>query len=132
MSTPSKWKHFSKEELACHCGCGHGEDMMDGTFMRTMVLLREQAGFPFVVTSAYRCPEYNAKVSHTGRTGPHTTGRAMDIAISRRQADTLDKLSVASQGITGRGWQQRGEKRFIHLDDLPDAPGQPRPTIWSY
>jgi len=22
--------------------------------------------------------------------------------------------------------------RFIHLDDLPDAEGQPRPTIWSY
>jgi zinc D-Ala-D-Ala carboxypeptidase len=36
------------------------------------------------------------------------------------------------QGFTGIGVSQKGAIRFIHVDDLPDAPGQPRPTIWSY
>jgi RimJ/RimL family protein N-acetyltransferase len=35
-------------------------------------------------------------------------------------------------GFTGMGFQQKGNSRFLHLDDLPDAPGQPRPTVWSY
>lgn len=132
MSTPSKWEHFSKEELACKCGCGGGEDQMDDTFMRTMVLIRKEAGFPFPVSSGYRCPEYNARVSITGQDGPHTTGRAMDILLSRRRADVVDRLAVKMGAITGRGWNQKGDHRFLHLDDLPDAPGRPRPTIWSY
>ena len=57
--TASRWDHFTQEELACQCGCGHGEDRMDDTFMRTMVLLRGQAGFVFPVSSGYRCPDHN-------------------------------------------------------------------------
>lgn len=34
--------------------------------------------------------------------------------------------------FTGIGIQQKGGDRYIHLDNLPNAPGQPRPTVWSY
>lgn len=132
MSTPSKWEYFSKEELECSCGCGHGEDMMNGTFMGTMIIIRRACGFAFPVTSGYRCPEFNSRISHTGPDGPHTTGRAMDIKLSRKQADIADRTAVKMVSITGRGFKQHGDHRFIHLDDLPDAPGRPRPIIWSY
>ena len=106
--------------------------MMDDAFMRSLVMIRRRACFPFPITSAYRFPDYNAQVSSTGRTGPHTTGRAVDIALSRDKADAADKLATALAAITGRGFKLLGESRFIHWDDLPDAPGRPRPTIWSY
>ena len=120
--------HFSKAELACKCGCGMlpAQDFMD-----KIEALRRSLGFPLKVTSAARCPDHNAKMSGTGRTGPHTTGRAIDLAVSHSQAYMLVS-SAMSAGFTGIGVQQKGGGRFIHLDDLPNAPGQPRPTVWSY
>jgi hypothetical protein len=41
------------------------------------------------------------------------------------------RLALA-KGFTGIGVQQKGGGRFIHLDNLPNGPGQPRPTVWSY
>ena len=93
--------------------------------------LRDRLGFPLPVNSAYRCPEYNNLVSGTGLTGPHTTGRAIDLGGSHSRS--LETLRVAlSMGFTGFGIKQHGSGRFIHLDDLPNADGQPRPHLWSY
>lgn len=101
--------------------------------MRTMVMLREKANFPFPVTSAYRCPRHNKEVSpKTSASGPHTTGRAMDIKVSRKQANYLLRIAIQASAITGIGFKQHGPTRFMHLDDLPEADGRPRPTIWSY
>lgn len=95
--------------------------------------LREKLQRPMRVTSAYRCPEYNAAVSSTGGKGPHTTGRAIDLAVSGYVA--YEVLEAAfNMGFTGLGVAQKGDHltRFIHLDDLPNAAGQPRPWVWSY
>lgn len=100
-------------------------------FMEKIETLRLAYGKPLKVTSAARCPDYNDKVSGTGRTGPHTTGRAIDFAIDRGDAYLLASLAFAS-GFSGIGFQQKGANRFMHVDDLPNKPGQPRPTIWSY
>jgi uncharacterized protein YcbK (DUF882 family) len=123
--THSAWQYFTMEELTCKCGC---ERMgMKNDFMSTLVYMRRILGFPFHVTSAYRCPEHNAKVSSTGLTGPHTTGKAIDIAISHQNAYRLVSMAL-DQGITGVGVSQKGTNRFIHLDWLDE----PRPRIWSY
>ncbi len=130
-----RFQYFTADELACRCGeCDFiGEDEMDARFMRRIVDLRKKLDFPFVVTSAFRCPKYNAKVSKTGLDGPHTTGRAIDLKIFGYRAFKL--LSLAGQyGMTGIGVSQRGEhaKRFLHLDDLDEGEGRPRPWPWSY
>jgi zinc D-Ala-D-Ala carboxypeptidase len=119
---------FSDSELACRCGCG----MLPAPDFRAKIeRLRERFGKPLIVTSAARCAAHNARVSGTGATGPHTTGRAADFGV--RGADALRLVDLAlEQGFTGIGVSQKGAIRFIHVDDLPDAPGQPRPTIWSY
>lgn len=125
------YDYFSDDELRCKCGCGSA--YMDDAFMRKLVSLREKMGFPFHLTSAYRCPMHNEAVSHTGREGPHTTGRAVDIALFGGQAQ-LVITNAGMHGMTGIGVKQKGDynSRFIHLDDLPNDPHQPRPWVWSY
>jgi uncharacterized protein YcbK (DUF882 family) len=120
--------HFHKQELACRCGCGM---LPAPDFMDKIEALRVACGFAIMVSSAARCPEYNAKVSKTGERGPHTTGRAIDLAVDRKRAYIVLRYAV-KHGFTGIGVQQKGDGRFLHLDDLPDTPGQPRPSIWSY
>ncbi len=121
-------KSFSIAELRCKCGCGL---LPSRQFMERVQELRDMMGIPFVVTSAMRCPAHNSKVSRTGLNGPHTTGRAIDIAMQGKDALTLVRLALA-QNFTGIGVRHKGYSRFIHLDDRPPGEGRPRPTIWSY
>jgi zinc D-Ala-D-Ala carboxypeptidase len=121
------FEYFTREELQCKCGCG---GLPEEDFIYKVEKLREKARFPFPVSSGYRCSDYNDRVSSTGRNGPHTTGRAIDILVNRGQAYTL--LVLALPEFTGIGVSQKGQGRFVHLDDLPNKEGQPRPTIWSY
>ena len=123
------WEYFTDEELTCKCGCGQME--MDDLFMTKVVAMRKALGFPFIVTSAYRCPEHNNKVSKTGLNGPHTTGRALDIAVRGEHA--LDVISaIRTHNLTGLGVKQHGPDRFVHFDDLGPTASRPRPWVWSY
>ena len=122
-----RWVHFSEGEMACsHCGM----HPMDEGFMKHLNELRNKVGFPLVISSGYRCPEYNAKVSFTGTNGPHTTGMAADIAISGEKAFMVAKAAF-QLGFKGIGIAQKGVKRFIHVDDVV-SPEHPRPRVWSY
>jgi len=121
-------KHFKEYELKCRCGCEF-PGMVDG-FMEKLELMREDIGKPLTLSSAYRCPEHNDNVSGTGRDGPHTTGRAVDILCSGVLAsEVLEAATIA--GMTGYGIKQNGphHKRFIHVDDLKEGT---RPWVWSY
>ena len=125
------WDYFPEDELRCKCGCG--KSLMDPLFMQKLVKLRMAAGFAFNLTSAYRCSAHNQAISVTGDNGPHTTGKAVDIALWGRQAHWL--LAHAGQfGMTGIGIKQTGDyqSRFIHIDDLEDGSHQPRPWVWTY
>jgi uncharacterized protein YcbK (DUF882 family) len=125
------WKYFKLEEFACKC-CG--ENSFDPTLIDLLEDGRERLGVPFVIPSGYRCPKHNAAVSSTGKNGPHTTGRAVDIAIHGYQAFDLIEWALSTGKITGLGIHQRGDmkKRFVHLDTLPRDELRFRPTVWSY
>jgi len=119
------YRFFTATELSCRCCQAEG---MNLEFMGKVDAIRDRLGFPFVVTSAYRCPDHNLAVSTTGADGPHTTGRAIDIAVARERAYWVLRLAM-EMGLTGIGVSQKGvARRFIHLDDLEDN----RPRIWSY
>ena len=117
--------HFSVEEICCRCGCGMlpAQDFMD-----KIEKLRVAFGKPLKVTSAARCPAHNAKVSGTGLTGPHTSGRAIDLGVQGAEAHEVLTLALAMR-FTGIGVNQKGGGRFLHLDDLTNGS---RPTVWSY
>jgi zinc D-Ala-D-Ala carboxypeptidase len=122
------WRYFKLDEFACKC-CR--ANLMDHQFVTELDDLRHLLGFPLPISSGYRCPKHNAKVSTTGANGPHTTGRAADIAVSHARAYEVLQSAMMLR-FTGIGIQQKGSSRFVHLDNLPNAAGQPRPTVWSY
>lgn len=128
------WRFFSYEGdsmLACP---ESGERGMNDAFMRKMDRLRMALGVPIRVTSGFRSPEYNEKISTTGIDGPHTTGRAIDIQLMGDISMNWELLQYARGfGFYGVGFRMHGphEKRFIHLDDL-EAHEAPRPRIWTY
>jgi uncharacterized protein YcbK (DUF882 family) len=123
-------EHFAREELICSC-CGANE--MNREFLRKLEELRLWYAQPMPLSSAYRCPKHNAEVSTTGRNGPHTTGRAVDVRVYGPDAFKLVKYAI-HLGFTGIGLHQRGpvNLRFVHLDDLPDSEGCPRPRLFTY
>ncbi|MBF0213997.1 MAG: DUF882 domain-containing protein [Magnetococcales bacterium] len=125
-----KWPHFTKQEMQCQCGCGAAQ--MDPAFMDRLEELRKAFGKPMSISSGYRCAAHNLAVAHTGISGPHTTGHAVDIRITSPDAWQLLKLAVGL-GFTGIGVSQQGPhaSRFLHLDDLT-APAYPRPWVGSY
>jgi uncharacterized protein YcbK (DUF882 family) len=107
---------------------------MNADFMEKAVKLRKFYGRPLVVSSAYRCPEHDLKVGTSGSpgSGPHTEGRAIDFAIGWPESDALLECVYKLALFTGKGINQKGENRFIHIDDLEDKPEHPRPGLWSY
>lgn len=90
---------------------GQGQDP---NFKKLLNQISSQLGKPFYINSGYRTPEYNAKVSDTGTTGPHTEGTAADISTAGwSDKEKADLINLASAyGIKGIGIY----KNFIHLD----------------
>ena len=119
----SKWEYFSVEEMMCPCGCGKAD--MNDSFMYKLVRVREELGKPMVVTSGYRCEEYNEKIGGV-KNSAHTKGRAADISITgMEEVDQVRLLEYAIHfNIRGLGINDK-KSHFIHLDDT-------RSRLWSY
>ena len=125
-------RYFKPSEFACKCGeCGSDGLEMQQDFIRKLDDLRHRLNHPLRVTSGYRCPAYNASISSTGTSGPHTTGRAVDFSSSGTRAFNVVTQASLGGWFSGIGVHQRGDfsGRFIHLDDLT---GDNRPRIWTY
>jgi zinc D-Ala-D-Ala carboxypeptidase len=120
---------FTRAELECKCGCGRAD--IEPAFMEKLKDLRITYNRPIFINSGYRCPDYNERVSFTGRTGPHTIG-AVDISVSGKDAHRLLHMAFLV-GFTGIGVKQKGSMagRFIHLDNLT-IHNNPRPGVWTY
>ena len=136
---PDDTPNFTFAEMACKCGAcgdqgarplkGAGCAAMDGRFMEWLQRIRRLVEFPFIVTSGYRCEDYNKRI----RGGPaHPMGLAVDLGVFGADAHKLVTAAL-SGGAQGVGVSQRGplRDRFIHLD-LLRFQGFPRPRIWSY
>lgn len=121
-------RYFKPEEFACH-HCG--DNRVQIALVEKLDELRHLYGKPLTITSGYRCPEHNQRVSTTGPNGPHTSGLAADLGVSGREAVAVLRFAMAL-GFTGIGVQQKGNGRFIHLDLIPDSFDHKRPWIWSY
>ena len=127
------WPHFSHRELQCKCGCGK-QDMCP-RFMEQLERIRLICGFPFYVTSAYRCETHDKDVGRSAYPGqgPHTKGRAIDIKVYGLRAFRLVQEVMASRQFHGIGIYQGyadGVGNFIHIDNLGPAEYH-RPAIWT-
>ena len=121
------FKYFTAAELKCsHCN----KEGMNINFMKKIEALREELGFPFIVTSGYRCTKHPIEIEKY-TVGAHTTGRAIDVSVYGENAYKLLRGALKA-GFTGIGVNQKGGARFIHIDDIEKSPERPRPWVWSY
>ena len=114
-----EFKHFTKEEFACsHTGNNEIEDK----FIEMIDILRENCGFPFVITSGYRDPSHPEEVNKE-QPGTHSRGIAADIYVS----DGTQRRSIIENAID-IGFGGIGvAKGFVHVD-IRDT----TPVIWTY
>jgi uncharacterized protein YcbK (DUF882 family) len=116
-----RWDNFSPRELACRCGgrfC-KGAYWHDPEFLDRLEALRAAMGAPLVLTSAHRCPLWNAAVGGAPRSMHKTI--AADVRLKGHDADTLIK-AAADLGFAGIG----RANSFIHLDR------RTTPARWFY
>ena len=124
------WTNFTLEEFDCsHCG----ENRMSTNLIDDLQELRDICGFPFIITSGYRCKDHPIEKKKLAP-GPHQTGLAVDIAVSGAHALLILAASIEAAIWTGYGLDQRGDinERFIYLDQCEEGPNRPRPTIFTY
>ncbi|MAN61074.1 MAG: peptidase M15A [Parvibaculum sp.] len=123
----NKYPNFSEKEFACqHCG-EHG---IDERIVDVVQRIREEADFPFIITSGYRCVEHPIEKKKKNP-GVHTSGLAVDIGASHEKAYIILKLAM-QRNLPGIGINQKGNGRFIHLDISEPEENRPRPHLWSY
>lgn len=120
------YPNFEEAEFRCR---HTGKCEMHPEFMERLQRLRMAYGKPMKITSGFRDRTHPIEARKSA-TGAHALGRAADIAVVGADAIRLVVLA-AEFGFTGIGVQQKGEGRFIHVDDVPGNV-LPRPAIWSY
>jgi uncharacterized protein YcbK (DUF882 family) len=120
----SLYPNFEPDEFACsHCG----KVNMQPEFLEKLQMLRDAYARPMPITSGYRCPNHPIEAAKA-TPGAHASGCATDVGVHGGPAHELLRLAFHF-GFTGIGVQQRGDRRFIHLDTLT---GPNRPAVWSY
>jgi len=118
-------ENFTLKEFACKCGCDSDGSEMEDSILQAIQDFRTALGFPFPITSGYRCPKHPVEARKSAP-GAHSRGVAVDIAVQGEQALKLLKMALNDGRITGVGVNQKGGGRFIHLDT------DNRTAIWSY
>lgn len=118
MSKYFKDVEFVKANPSCRI------EQMDEAFLALMDRVRELAGIPLVVNSAYRSKSWEMMHGRNG-TSAHCKGRALDLRCNTSQ----NRFKIVTAAITA-GVKRIGiGKAFIHLDN--DA-SLPQRVIWDY
>ena len=128
MITLKDGEFFNVVDFSCRCGCGRAE--ISSLLIPRLDRIRTRLGQSMIVTSGFRCPEYNRKI----RGGPeHIRGFAADILCSTggfvyrlvREAMAED---IPRIGIDANEGAFRENRVFVHLGIAADLP----PFLWTY
>lgn len=111
--------NFSRSEFECPC-CG--EALMQHHHVAKIQSMRSYLGHPIIVTSGYRCLEYNKSIGGSPR---HPSGLATDMFMANERLDAA--LAYVLQHFLGVGVRRHGphHRRFIHADDYEKG-------FWTY
>ena len=119
-------KYFKIHEFACKC---RGQFCLGNTglipyidirLIKNIDILRDEFGYPLLVNSCIRCPQWNKKVGGASRSA-HIFGQACDLTPTRNN-EMVKKNGLASilREIGGLALLRFGGiglyKTFIHLD----------------
>ncbi len=101
-------EHFSRNELACKCGCG--QDTVDVALLPVLERVRDHFDSPTSVTSGNRCTEYNKRVGGA-KNSQHLIGKAADIKVKGvNPVDVYNYLDASHSGGLG------SYPGFTHVD----------------
>lgn len=104
----SRW--FTREEVACHCGCGF--DTMDAETLRIADEVRDYVGVPIAPTSGARCLKHNRSVGSTDQS-QHVIARAIDLPVP----DPMDVYNWLCDKYPDRyGFGVYVNSGFVHVD----------------
>lgn len=104
-------RYFSEKEFACkHCGKVPGIDVRLQNILDAM---RERAGAPLVLSSAYRCPEHNAAVGGVPNSF-HVQGCAADVLVP--DGMTVEELAKIAEECCADGVGRYFGQGFVHVD----------------
>lgn len=117
-------KYFKESEFDCKCGCGGGYSDMSSQLLRKLTTARSMSPVPFVLSSAYRCPEHNEREGGSS-TSSHLNGSAVDIAAGNSTARYQILMALIAAGFNRIGVS----KTFIHADVDSDKEGE---VCWVY
>ena len=118
-----KSKYFSESEFKrCTPACSLQD--MKQEFMTRMDRVRERAGIPLVINSAYRSVAYEKTKGRAG-TSAHTLGLALDIRCTSDRNRSLIIKALILEGFTRIGVS----KTFIHADT---SQGHTQQVTWLY
>jgi len=100
------------------------EENMDIDFLAKLDKAREYANIPFIITSAYRTKEHNAKIGGVANSS-HLKGLAVDIRVnsSKERFFVLNALILVGFNRIGVA------ETFIHVDDDKEKTNN---VIWTY
>lgn len=107
-------QHFSRQEFACHCGCG--EDQVSPALVEALEQLRAAAGnVPVSIISGRRCLRHNAQVGGS-KDSQHLQGRAADLVIHGLPLEALFDLAAGVPMFRNGGIGLYPGQGFIHVD----------------
>ena len=105
-------EYFCLDEFQCPC-CN--KVMLHPLLLQKLKGLRYKLAKPVIITSGFRCPDYNQKVSGV-KGSYHLLGMAADIYVPEISLNTL--FSVAEEiGFNGIGFYPK--RNILHLDIRP-------------
>lgn len=100
------------------------EENMNADFLNKLDEAREIANIPFIINSAYRSPEHNAKIGGKPNSS-HLKGLAVDISVTNSRQRFIVLNALLNVGFTRIGIADT----FIHVDLSTDKSQQ---VIWTY
>lgn len=113
-------KHFTLDEFDCR---ETGENQMSNNFLIMIDRLREECGFPFVITSGFRSKQHSAERNKPNG-GYHTKGVAADVSVSNSQQRYKIVEKAIELGFKGIGVANT----FVHVD----LRNTNDPVMWTY
>ncbi len=116
----SKFKYFNKDEFKCqHTGKNEIQDKL----IYQLDKLRENCGFPFVITSGYRDSTHPIEAKKA-KAGTHALGLAADIKVN----NGVERYTIVREAIK-LGFRGIGiANTFVHVDVRNSKP----PVMWTY
>ena len=116
-------KYFKAAEfIRCNPSCNISQ--MDAGFLDLMDRVRETAGIPLVINSAFRSKSYELMKGRSGNSA-HCKGKALDIKCGTSQNRWKIVSAAIRCGVRRIGIGQT----FIHLDCDSSLPQN---VIWDY